>query len=177
MSPSFNKRAEDFDDPANYNKYLETCEDLTFSLIHSIGSDLAATEAQIRAYELENRRSIEENEERGHEEREELERREKGEREWRERERRRVVEEMESEKKEKEDERRRVMEMLVRFPSFSTLSSFTLFRPFLLLRLLTPFFFVLSCTNPSFAPPTGKRRPRPFRDPRRLRCPHSRFRY
>ncbi|BGP21072.1 hypothetical protein JCM10213_007590 [Rhodosporidiobolus nylandii] len=105
----FNKRAEDFPTPSAYNDYLETSESLTFSLIHSIGSDLAATEAKIRSYELANRQSIEENEERGVKEREEAERRERGEREWRERERQRVIREREEEEKEREDERRRVV--------------------------------------------------------------------
>ncbi|GAA5858111.1 hypothetical protein JCM8547_005655 [Rhodosporidiobolus lusitaniae] len=108
----FNKRAEDFPTPEAYNDYLESYESLTFSLIHSIGSDLAATEAKIRAYELQNRQSIEENEERAEKDREEHERREKGEREWRELERKKAVEEMERERKEKEDERRRVVELL-----------------------------------------------------------------
>lgn len=136
LTCSFNKRPEDFPSSADYNDYLESYESLTFSLIHSIGSDLTATEAKIRAYELENRRSIEENEERGAEEREELERRERGEREWRERERKMVVDEIESERKEKEDERRKVMEMLVRFP----FSPSPIFRPRLRIILFLPSF-------------------------------------
>ncbi|GAA5887011.1 hypothetical protein JCM6882_009414 [Rhodosporidiobolus microsporus] len=109
MAKIFNKAPEDFPTPSAYNDYLETYESLTFSLIHSIGSDLAATEAKIRAYELANRQSIEDNEERLAREKDEFEQRERGEREWREMERRRAVEEVQREEREREEERRRVM--------------------------------------------------------------------
>ncbi|GAA6030547.1 hypothetical protein JCM8097_006199 [Rhodosporidiobolus ruineniae] len=109
MAKIFNKRPEDFPTPDAYNDYLESYESLTFSLIHSIGSDLAATEAKIRAYEAQNRQSIEDNEERGLAEREQHEEAERRERERRERERRRAIEEMQEEEREKEEERKRVM--------------------------------------------------------------------
>ncbi|GAA6009962.1 hypothetical protein JCM10207_002175 [Rhodosporidiobolus poonsookiae] len=109
MAKIFNKRPEDFPTPSAYNDYLETYESLTFSLIHSIGSDLAATEAKIRAYELQNRQSIEDNEERLVAEKEAHEGREKKEREKREEERRKAVEEQREEEREKEEERRRVV--------------------------------------------------------------------
>ncbi|GAA5968520.1 hypothetical protein JCM21900_006631 [Sporobolomyces salmonicolor] len=108
----FNKAREDFPTEAAYNDYLEEYESITFSLIHSIGSDLAATEAKIRSYELQNRQSIEDNEERLEREREELERRERGEREWREAEKRRYEREAEEERREREDERKKVLEAL-----------------------------------------------------------------
>ncbi|GAA6063528.1 hypothetical protein JCM10212_006701 [Sporobolomyces blumeae] len=108
----FNKQREDFPTESAYNDYLEEYESITFSLIHSIGSDLAATEAKIRAYELQNRQSIEENEDRLEREREELERREKGEREWREAEKRRYEEEEERDRKERDEERKLVLEAL-----------------------------------------------------------------
>ncbi|GAA5977490.1 hypothetical protein JCM11641_000980 [Rhodosporidiobolus odoratus] len=108
----FNKRPEDFPTPSSYNDYLETSESLTFSLIHSIGSDLVQTESKIRSYELANRQSIEVNEERGFMEREEEERRERGEREWKKREGERVRWEREEEEREREEERRRVVREL-----------------------------------------------------------------
>ncbi|GAA5965958.1 hypothetical protein JCM3765_004134 [Sporobolomyces pararoseus] len=108
----FNKQRENFSTEAAYNDYLEEYESITFSLIHSIGSDLAATEAKIRSYELQNRQSIEENEERMEREREELERRERGEREWRESEKRRYELEEEEDRKAKEEERKLVLEAL-----------------------------------------------------------------
>ncbi|BGP28213.1 RNA polymerase II transcription factorb subunit 3 [Rhodotorula toruloides] len=108
----FNKSREDFASDAAYNDYLEEYESITFSLIHAIGSDLAATEAKIRAYELQNRQSIEDNEERREREKMELEAREKGEREWRELERRRYMEEEERVAKEKEADRRKVLQLL-----------------------------------------------------------------
>ncbi|BGP12018.1 TFIIH/NER complex subunit [Rhodotorula toruloides] len=108
----FNKSREDFPSDAEYNDYLEEYESITFSLIHAIGSDLAATEAKIRAYELQNRQSIEDNEERREREKAELEAREKGEREWRELERRRYIEEEERLAKEKEWDRRKVLQLL-----------------------------------------------------------------
>ncbi|GAA5833545.1 hypothetical protein JCM11251_003523 [Rhodosporidiobolus azoricus] len=112
MARIFNKAPEDFPNPSAYNDYLETYESLTFSLIHSIGSDLAATESKIRAYELANRQSIEDNEERLGRERREEEEREKGEREWRRLEGVRAREEEERERREKEQEKKRVMELL-----------------------------------------------------------------
>ncbi|GAA5932474.1 TFIIH/NER complex subunit TFB3 [Sporobolomyces koalae] len=108
----FNKQREDFQTEAAYNDYLEEYESITFSLIHSIGSDLAQTEAKIRSYELQNRQSIEENEERLERERDELERRERGEKEWRESEKRRYELEAEEDRKAKEDERKLVLEAL-----------------------------------------------------------------
>ncbi|GAA6003940.1 TFIIH/NER complex subunit TFB3 [Rhodotorula paludigena] len=108
----FNKRREDFASDAAYNDYLEEYETITFSLIHSIGSDLAATESKIRAYELQNRQSIEDNEERLAREKDELERRERGEREWREQERERYRAEEEEREREREEERRRIVEQL-----------------------------------------------------------------
>lgn len=110
---SFNKQREDFTTEAAYNDYLEEYESITFSLIHSIGQDLTATEAKIRSYELQNRQSIEENEERMDKEREELERRERGEREWRESEKRRYELEEEEDRKAKEEEKKLVLEALV----------------------------------------------------------------
>ena len=118
---SFNKQREDFSTEAAYNDYLEEYESITFSLIHSIGSDLAATEAKIRSYELQNRQSIEENEGRMEREREELERRERGEREWRESEKRRYELEEEEDRKAKEEERKLVLEALVRSFTPSTI--------------------------------------------------------
>lgn len=117
---SFNKRPEDFSSLEAYNDYLEEYESITFSLIHSIGSDLATTEAKIRSYELQNRASIEDNEERLARERDELERRERGEREWREGERRRFLEEEQRREREREEERKRIVEELV--SPLSTLS-------------------------------------------------------
>ncbi|TNY21455.1 CDK-activating kinase assembly factor MAT1-domain-containing protein [Rhodotorula diobovata] len=108
----FNKRPEDFSSLEAYNDYLEEYESITFSLIHSIGSDLATTEAKIRSYELQNRASIEDNEERLARERDELERRERGEREWREGERRRFLEEEQRREREREEERKRIVEEL-----------------------------------------------------------------
>lgn len=110
----FNKQREDFPSESAYNDYLEEYESITFSLIHSIGSDLAATENKIRSYELQNRQSIEDNEDRMERERDELERREKGEREWRESEKKRYEEEEEEDRKAKEEERKLVLEALVR---------------------------------------------------------------
>lgn len=122
---SFNRSREDFPSDAAYNDYLEEYESITFSLIHAIGSDLAATEAKIRAYELQNRQSIEDNEERREREKAELEAREKGEREWRELERRRYMEEEERLAKEKEADRRKVLQLLVRcaVPACSSLAN------------------------------------------------------
>ncbi|GAA5841776.1 hypothetical protein JCM5353_007767 [Sporobolomyces roseus] len=108
----FNKQREDFPSEAAYNDYLEEYESITFSLIHSIGSDLAATENKIRSYELQNRQSIEDNEDRMDRERDELERREKGEREWRESEKKRYEDEEEEDRKAKEEERKLVLEAL-----------------------------------------------------------------
>jgi len=110
----FNKQREDFPSEAAYNDYLEEYESITFSLIHSIGSDLAATENKIRSYELQNRQSIEDNEDRMERERDELERREKGEREWRESEKKRYEDEEEEDRKAKEEEKKLVLEALVR---------------------------------------------------------------
>ncbi|GAA6010539.1 hypothetical protein JCM11491_006987 [Sporobolomyces phaffii] len=108
----FNKQREDFTTEAAYNDYLEEYESITFSLIYSIGSDLTATEAKIRSYELQNRQSIEENEERMEREREDLERRERGEREWRESEKKRYELEEEEDRRAKEEERKLVLEAL-----------------------------------------------------------------
>ncbi|GAA6052588.1 hypothetical protein JCM3770_003258 [Rhodotorula araucariae] len=108
----FNKRPEDFSSIEAYNDYLEEYEAITFALIHSIGSDLAATEQKIKSYELQNRQSIEDNEERLAREKDDLERRERGEREWREAERRRYLDEEQRREREREDERRRVVEQL-----------------------------------------------------------------
>ncbi|BGP52425.1 TFIIH/NER complex subunit [Rhodotorula kratochvilovae] len=108
----FNKRPEDFSSIEAYNDYLEEYESITFSLIHGIGSDLTLTEQKIKAYELQNRQSIEDNEERLAREKDDLERRERGERAWREEERRRYLDEEARREREREDERRRVVEQL-----------------------------------------------------------------
>ncbi|GAA5940874.1 hypothetical protein JCM3775_006836 [Rhodotorula graminis] len=108
----FNKLPEDFASLEAYNDYLEEYEAITFSLIHSIGSDLATTEAKIRSYELQNRQSIEDNEERRARDKDDLERRERSEREWRESERRRYIEEEERREREREEERRRIVDEL-----------------------------------------------------------------
>lgn len=52
----FNKRQEDFDTLQEYNNYLERVEDIIFNLVNGI--DVEKTEAELRAYEAENKNSI-----------------------------------------------------------------------------------------------------------------------
>ncbi|GAA5993432.1 hypothetical protein JCM10908_002187 [Rhodotorula pacifica] len=108
----FNKQPDDFATVEQYNDYLEEYESITFALINSIGNDLAETERKIRAYEAENRNSIDENEERLAREKERLEANERGEKEWRELEKKRYLEEEERKDRERAEERRRVLEQL-----------------------------------------------------------------
>lgn len=112
----FNKQPDDFATLDAYNDYLEEYESITFALIHSVGNDLAETERKIRAYEAENRNSIDENEERLAREKERLEAQERGEREWRELEKKRYLEEEERKDRERAAERKRVLEQLVSRP-------------------------------------------------------------
>ena len=116
----FNKQPDDFATIDQYNDYLEEYEAITFSLINSIGNDLAETERKIRAYEAENRNSIDENEQRLAREKELVEARERGELEWRQLEKKRYLEEEERKDRERQEERKRVLEQLVRRqPPFS----------------------------------------------------------
>ena len=112
----FNKQPDDFASLEQYNDYLEEYEAITFSLINSIGNDLAETERKIRAYEAENRNSIDENEQRLAREKELVEARERGELEWRQLEKQRYLEEEERKDRERQQERKRVLEQLVRCP-------------------------------------------------------------
>lgn len=108
----FNKQPDDFATIDQYNDYLEEYEAITFSLINSIGNDLAETERKIRAYEAENRNSIDENEQRLAREKELVEARERGELEWRQLEKKRYLEEEERKDRERQEERKRVLEQL-----------------------------------------------------------------
>lgn len=112
----FNKPPDDFATLEQYNDYLEEYEAITFSLINSIGNDLAETERKIRAYEAENRNSIDENEQRLAREKELVEARERGELEWRQLEKKRYLDEEERKDRERQEERKRVLEQLVRKP-------------------------------------------------------------
>ncbi|GAA5876405.1 hypothetical protein JCM3774_005322 [Rhodotorula dairenensis] len=108
----FNKQPDDFATVDQYNDYLEEYESITFALINSIGNDLAETERKIRAYEAENRNSIEQNEARLAREKELAHARERGELEWRQLEKQRYLEEEERKDRERQEERKRVLEQL-----------------------------------------------------------------
>ncbi|KIY43654.1 CDK-activating kinase assembly factor, partial [Fistulina hepatica ATCC 64428] len=112
IAKEFNKRREDFPDLRRFNDYLEEVEDITFNLINEI--DVAQTEARIAAYHAENAALIEQNQKREDvyaqslREQEELERQEREllasalqreedeEREEREKERRELIDKLET---------------------------------------------------------------------------------
>ncbi|EAU88403.2 transcription/repair factor TFIIH subunit Tfb3 [Coprinopsis cinerea okayama7 len=110
IAKDFNKRREDFPDLRSYNDYLEEVEEITFNLINEV--DIPETEARIAKYKAENAAIIELNLQREEayaralREQEEYERREK---EQRALELRRAEEE---EREEKEKDKRSIIDKL-----------------------------------------------------------------
>ncbi|KZT69047.1 CDK-activating kinase assembly factor [Daedalea quercina L-15889] len=110
IAKEFNKRREDFADLHSYNDYLEMVEDITFNLINDI--DIPDTEARIAAYRRENAALIELNVQREEQYQKYLKEQEEAERQEREQialELRRLEEE---EREERAKERREIIDKL-----------------------------------------------------------------
>ncbi|KAI0126741.1 CDK-activating kinase assembly factor MAT1 [Xylariales sp. AK1849] len=61
----FNNSQDDFDTLRNYNDYLQTVEDLTFTLVYGENEELQKAEAQLLEYEQEHKAQIERNKKKG----------------------------------------------------------------------------------------------------------------
>ncbi|KAF8524236.1 CDK-activating kinase assembly factor MAT1-domain-containing protein [Gautieria morchelliformis] len=110
ISKEFNKRREDFVDLRSYNDYLEMVEDITFNLINEI--DPAATEARIAAFRAENAALIQLNIQREKLDAQELQEDEERDRREREERMRELRREEEEERQEREKERRAIIDGL-----------------------------------------------------------------
>ncbi|TGZ85399.1 CDK-activating kinase assembly factor [Ascodesmis nigricans] len=77
ISKIFNKRAEEFKTPREWDDYLESIEDITFSLIQGTKEEKAAAEKKLNDYEEENRDEIRKNAQRAAAERKAIQAKEK----------------------------------------------------------------------------------------------------
>ncbi|KAF8201589.1 CDK-activating kinase assembly factor MAT1-domain-containing protein [Pholiota molesta] len=110
IAKEFNKRRDDFPDLRSYNDYLEEVEDITFNLINEI--DIPQTEARIAAYRAENAALIELNIQREEAYAQTLREQEEAEKREREMRANRLRQEEEEEREEREKDRREIIDKL-----------------------------------------------------------------
>ncbi|KDR81439.1 hypothetical protein GALMADRAFT_239344 [Galerina marginata CBS 339.88] len=110
IAKEFNKRRDDFPDLRSYNDYLEEVEDITFNLINEI--DLPQTEARIAAYRAENAALIELNIQREEAYAQTLREQEEAERRERELRASQLRREEEEEREEREKDKREIIDKL-----------------------------------------------------------------
>jgi len=110
IAKEFNKRREDFADLRSYNDYLEMVEDITFNLINEV--DMPGTEARIAAYRAENAALIQLNIQRERLEAQDLKEEEERDRRDREERMRELRREEEEERQDREKERKAILDGL-----------------------------------------------------------------
>ncbi|KAF8905999.1 CDK-activating kinase assembly factor MAT1-domain-containing protein [Gymnopilus junonius] len=110
IAKEFNKRRDDFPDLRSYNDYLEEVEDITFNLINEI--NIPQTEARIAAYRAENAALIELNIQRDEAYAQALREQEEAERHERELRASQLRREEEEEREEREKDKREIIDKL-----------------------------------------------------------------